>query len=77
MQIGAPTEEEVKDWAWHSDVNQVDDEVLRVIGADHISFVFTLHVPGCPVQETCGIIPDGQGAKSQAQSAQRFAPPSL
>lgn len=69
-QIGAPTEEEVKEWAWHSDVQNVDDEVLRVIGDEHISFAFTLHVSGCPVQEACGIIPEGKGT-AQAQGAMR------
>lgn len=60
MQIGAPTEEELKDWAWHSEVQTVDDEVLRVIGGQDISFVFTLHVPGCAVEEQCGIVPGGK-----------------
>jgi hypothetical protein len=60
LQRGAPTEEEVKDWAWHSCVDNVDDKVLHVIGADNISFVFTLHVPGCAVQEQCGIQEGGQ-----------------
>ena len=38
----------------------VDDEVLRVIGGQDISFVFTLHVPGCAVEEQCGIVPGGK-----------------
>lgn len=62
VQIEQPTEDEVKDWAWHSSVESVDDEVLRVIGEESISFVFTLHVPGCEVQEQCGIVPGGRGA---------------
>lgn len=68
--MGAPTEEELKDWAWHSEVQGVDDEVLRTIGGEHISFVFTLHVPGCPVEEQCGILPDGKG---HAQAGKRCA----
>lgn len=62
MQIEQPTEDEVKDWAWHSSVGSVDDEVLRVIGGESISFVFSLHVPGCEVKEVCGIVPGGRGA---------------
>jgi hypothetical protein len=71
VQVGAPTEEEVKDWAWYSNVQDVDDEVIRIIGGKHISFAFTLHVPGCPVQEACGIIPDGKGAQG-AQAMTKF-----
>jgi hypothetical protein len=52
-------------------VQDVDDEIVRIIGGEHISFAFTLHVPGCPVQEACGIIPDGKGAQGQAQPRHR------
>lgn len=62
MQIEQPSEDEVKDWAWHSSVDSVDDEVLRVVGGESVSFVFSLHVPGCEVQEVCGIVPGGRGA---------------
>lgn len=55
LQIAQPTEDEVKDWAWHSSRDTVDDDVLREIGAEHVSFVFSLHVPGCEVQDSCGL----------------------
>ena len=48
----------MKDWAWHSSTDTVDDEVLKLIGDEHISFVFSLHVDGMPVKEPCGIVPD-------------------
>lgn len=54
-QIGAPTEEEIQDWAWHSDISSVQDEVLHEIGGEHVSFVFSLTVDGMPIKEQCGI----------------------
>jgi hypothetical protein len=73
LQIEQPTEEEVKDWAWHSNTATVDDEVLRLIGNRHISFTFTLHVPGCEVQEQCGLIADSAAKGGHAAASGRCA----
>ena len=62
MQTGQPSEDEVKDWGWHSSRDTVDDDVLREIGADTVSFVFSLHVPGCEVQESSGLASGPRGA---------------
>jgi hypothetical protein len=65
VQVGQPTEEEVKDWAWHSDVRSVADNVLLAVGGKDITFVFSLTVPGCEVKEACGIVPPGQCRRAQ------------
>ena len=62
VQTGQPSEDEVKDWGWHSSRSTVDDDVLREIGADNVSFVFSLHVPGCEVQDSSGLASGPRGA---------------
>ena len=48
----------------------MDDEVLRLVGKGDVSFAFTLHVPGCQVQEACGIVPEGQPGQAQCKCAE-------
>lgn len=52
----------MKDWGWHSSRDTVEDDVLREIGADTVSFVFSLHVPGCEVQDSSGLASGPRGA---------------
>jgi hypothetical protein len=77
LQIEQPSEDEVKDWAWHSSRTTVDDDVLRALSGDHVSFTFTLHVPGCDVQEASGLNsgPRTGGAFGGGASGRRCAWP--
>lgn len=49
-QVGKPGEEQLRLWAHHSSTASVPDQVLRHIGDEHVSFVFTLEVDGRPVE---------------------------
>jgi hypothetical protein len=46
QQVGKPSEEQLRLWAHHSDTATVPDQVLRRIGGEHVSFVFSLEVEG-------------------------------
>lgn len=45
-QIGAPLEEDLKNWAHHSGTNTVPDLILQAAAGDEVSFVFTCQIDG-------------------------------
>jgi hypothetical protein len=53
-QIGAPAEEDIKNWGQHSAVATVPDPVMHKAAGEEVSFVFTCQVEGMKVVEPTG-----------------------
>jgi hypothetical protein len=50
-QVGVPGEEDLKAWGHHGSVASVPDAVLRQIGDEHITFVFSCQIEGREVED--------------------------
>ena len=53
-QVGAPAEEDLKNWGQHSGPGTVPDEILQRVGEElpgTITFVFTCQVRNCNCQD--------------------------
>ena len=59
-QVGEPDPEDLKKWGHHGSPLTVPDEILREVGKDDVTFVFTCEVSGCPIKEL-----DGYASKAQ------------
>ncbi|EFN53964.1 hypothetical protein CHLNCDRAFT_136249 [Chlorella variabilis] len=66
--VGKPGEEQLRLWAHHSTTATVPDQVLRRIGDDHVSFVFSLEVDGREVPPEPPLEPLPQRAQQQGHA---------
>lgn len=53
MQVGAPAEEDLKNWGHHPDVLTVPDDIMQKSAADDVTFIFSCQVWPMLVPECC------------------------
>eukprot|EP00195_Chlamydomonas_chlamydogama_P012357 CAMPEP_0202906302 /NCGR_PEP_ID=MMETSP1392-20130828/38231_1 /ASSEMBLY_ACC=CAM_ASM_000868 /TAXON_ID=225041 /ORGANISM="Chlamydomonas chlamydogama, Strain SAG 11-48b" /LENGTH=1035 /DNA_ID=CAMNT_0049594745 /DNA_START=120 /DNA_END=3227 /DNA_ORIENTATION=+ len=72
LQVGAPTEEDLKNWGHHSSAATLPDAVMMRVADPEVSFIFTCEVDGKPVEEE---EPGPRaGARQQQQQQHRGRP---
>lgn len=60
LQVGKPGEEQLRLWGHHSSTTSVPDPVLRQIGDEWVSFVFSLQVDGRAIDPEPPLVPLSQ-----------------